>query len=108
MNKYLPIGSIIEVKNAKFIIAGYLGKKTEDNKVYDYLCTIFPFGAISNEYLFFNNEDIDKVVFIGYQDGLTTYYGEKMGTLRKMYDDNCSEEEIKEYLESVVLKKNEE
>lgn len=70
--KYLPIGSVVLLKNAKkrIMITGFAakGKETGD-KVFDYLGCLFPEGVISSDKnLLFNHDQIDKLYYIGYSD----------------------------------------
>ncbi len=70
-NKYLPIGSVVLVKNAKkkLMITGILQKMSDNNELYDYSACIYPIGIYSSDKLFmFNNEDIDIVYAYGFQD----------------------------------------
>lgn len=70
--KYLPIGSVVILKNAnkRLMITGYCMKSEEDDKkVYDYCGCIFPEGIIStNQVALFNHEQIDKIHYIGLED----------------------------------------
>ncbi len=70
MEKYLPIGTVVLLKNAKknVMIIGY-AIKGENGKIYDYLGCLYPTGVISiNENLVFNHERIDKIIDLGYSD----------------------------------------
>ena len=107
MNKYLPVGSVVEVKNSRLVIFGYIAQNEKDKKYYDYICGVFPFGVISKEYIFINKEDIEKVIFIGFQDGVLAQFGDHLMKIKEMCDNNCSESEIKKYVESVIPEKNE-
>lgn len=72
MDKYLPLGSIISLKQNKtqIMIVGYTKNiKIDKEKKYDYVGCIYPFGIISlKEMLCFNHEDIEKVFYIGYKN----------------------------------------
>ena len=70
--KYLPIGSVVLLKDAKkrVMITGFAakGKETGD-KMFDYMGCLYPEGIISSEQnLLFNHEQIDKIFYIGYSD----------------------------------------
>ena len=73
-DKYLPIGSIVQLNNkpGNIFIMGYL-PGNYNTEVYDYIgCTqdngINPMSVFNKDYFFFNKEDIKKVIFIGYQN----------------------------------------
>lgn len=70
--KYLPIGSIVILKDGwkKIMITGYKPKDMQDEgKVYDYLGYLYPEGIInSNINILFNHEDIRKLIAIGLRD----------------------------------------
>lgn len=70
--KYLPLGTIVLLKNAKHraMIIGYAIKDEKDvNKIYDYLGCLYPEGVISStQNLVFNHEKIDKVLVMGHSD----------------------------------------
>lgn len=71
MKKLLPIGSIVLLKNTtkRVLICGRLPLQKSDNKVFDYLACYYPEGIMSPEEVFlFNDEDIAKLYFIGFQD----------------------------------------
>ncbi len=70
--KYLPIGSVVLLKNGKkrLMIIGYaqidMGKK---DKVFDYSGCMYPEGVISSDQtLLFDHDDIDKIFCLGFQD----------------------------------------
>ncbi len=70
--KYLPIGTIVLLKNSeqKLMIIGYC--TTEDNKpekIYDYNGCIYPVGIVSiNKTFLFDHDQIDKIYFLGYKN----------------------------------------
>lgn len=68
----LPIGSVVLLKGGskKLMIIGLkLTKESQPDAVYDYIGVLYPEGFISNEYNFlFNHEDINDVVFTGYNN----------------------------------------
>lgn len=72
MEKILPIGSVITLKNGSLkvmIIARYpLYKYKNRIGYFDYSGCIFPSGVTDNQTYFFNNDDIDEVIFEGYHD----------------------------------------
>jgi len=69
-SKYLPIGSVVLLKNAKkrVMVIGYLSKSSTNN-TYDYTACIYPIGIVdSKNLIFFNHDDIDIVFSYGYQN----------------------------------------
>lgn len=71
MKEYLPIGSIVLLKGGKkrLMICGRVQRKAGGDKLYDYCACYYPEGILDPKELFlFNNEDIDRVYFIGMQD----------------------------------------
>jgi len=71
INKYLPIGSVVLLKNAKkrLMIIGLFQKVNDGDKIYDYTSCAYPIGMYdSNKLISFNHEDIDIVYAYGYMD----------------------------------------
>lgn len=71
MKTYLPIGTIVLLKNGKkkVMIYGRRQNRINETKEYDYIACLYPEGNINVNYMYlFNNEDIDTVVFRGYSD----------------------------------------
>ena len=70
--EYLPIGSVVLLKNAKkrvMVTGFYVKKKKKSDKVYDYVGVMYPEGVIqSDKNLVFNNDQIEKVYFSGFSD----------------------------------------
>lgn len=72
LKELLPIGSVVLLKEGtkKLMITG-IKPVSEDNpnKIFDYIGVVYPEGYLSNEYNFlFNHNDINDVVFIGYNN----------------------------------------
>lgn len=66
MSKYLPIGSIVQIKNKKekYIILGT--NIISNKKKYDYIAAYYPFGfVIEINCINFNNADISSICFLG-------------------------------------------
>lgn len=71
MKKYLPIGSVVLLNGAekRLMICGRLQTDVSTDKQYDYSACLYPEGLIDSKELYmFNNEDINNVYFIGFQD----------------------------------------
>lgn len=69
-SKYLPIGSVVLLKEGKkrlMITSCYI--VTDDNKQYDYNGCLYPEGLISrDEVYFFNHDQIERIYAIGFSD----------------------------------------
>lgn len=80
IKKMLPIGSLINlkkdirVKKTNYMIIGVNIKA--DEKKYDYCAVVYPFGYVGHDQvLLFNDDEIEKVVHLGYKNAdLTEYY----------------------------------
>lgn len=71
INELLPIGSVVILKNGKkrVMITGIKQIEPKTNKVFDYLAVLYPEGHLGQELKFlFNQENIEKVFFRGYED----------------------------------------
>lgn len=72
MKQYLPIGSVVLLKNGKkkVMIYGRRQRRIVDvDKEYDYVACLYPEGNIDEDYMYlFDEESIDQVVFRGYSD----------------------------------------
>ncbi len=70
--KYLPLGSVVLIKNAqkRVMITGYTVIDVEKkDKVYDYCACVYPDGVISTEQtILFDHDDIDKIYCLGFSD----------------------------------------
>ena len=70
--KYLPIGSVVLMKEAKkrIMITGYVAKTAETgDKIWDYIGCLWPEGTISSDKnLLFDHKDIQQIFAIGYSD----------------------------------------
>ena len=68
----LPIGSIVLLKDGekRLMINGIMQNDAGGTKQnYDYLGILYPEGHIGEGFQYlFNHEDIDKIVFRGYED----------------------------------------
>ena len=84
MKKYLPIGSVVLLKDSKkrIMITGVKQKQVDSDKVWDYSACLYPEGIIDQDRLFlFDNEQIALLYFIGFQDGESLAFLEKLGQL---------------------------
>jgi len=80
MEKVLPIGSIVYLKEGsqKLMIMnrGAQIKREEEAQVFDYSGCLYPVGLVAEQVLYFNAENIDKVLFEGFSDEDETRFQE--------------------------------
>ena len=72
MKKYLPIGSVVLLKDSKkrIMVVGVKQKQVDSEKVWDYSACLYPEGILNPDKLFlFDSEQIERLYFIGFQDG---------------------------------------
>ena len=90
-NKYLPIGSVCTLKGRKekvMVIGLYSILLDNQIKVYDYKGCAFPKGlTLSNQLFSFNQEDIEKVEYRGYDN-------EEHKELLSLLADKLSKDEV--------------
>lgn len=74
MNKvdFLPLGTVLYVKGGfekvMIISRGLLVKVGDKECYFDYGACRYPQGMVQDQVLYFNREDIAKIVFKGYED----------------------------------------
>lgn len=71
MKDLLPVGSVVLLKGGekKLMICGRVQTDVATDNTYNYSACYYPEGIINSKELFmFNNEDIERVYFIGFQD----------------------------------------
>ena len=71
MKKFLPIGSVVLLKNSqkRIMIVGVKQKQVDSDKVWDYSACLYPEGILDPDKLFlFDSEQIERLYFIGFQD----------------------------------------
>ena len=86
--KYLPIGSVVLLKNAKkrLMITGFCVIPNDSEEEYDYSGCLYPEGIISSdEVAVFNHNQIEKVFSAGFSDNEEKEFKEK---LKKMLGSN--------------------
>ena len=72
MKKFLPIGSVVLLKDStkRIMIIGVKQKQADSDKVWDYSACLYPEGVIDPDRLFlFDAEQIERLYFVGLQDG---------------------------------------
>lgn len=86
MNKLLPIGSVVILKNniESIMITGYYIENNNDNKIYDYSGYLMPIGCVEpQKTYYFNQCDIKNILFIGYQSYENIILQEKISEVIK-------------------------
>lgn len=72
MEKYLPIGSVVILKNGKkkLMINGFACKDLDTgDKIYDYSGCVYPEGVLSfDKAIVFDHDQIEKIFYLGYID----------------------------------------
>lgn len=71
MKQYLPIGSVVLLRNGtkKIMIYGRRQIRNGEKLEYDYIACLYPEGNVGDNYRFlFNHEDIETVIYRGYSD----------------------------------------
>lgn len=67
----LPLGSVVLLKggNKRVMICGRVLTRAGEDKIYDYCACYFPEGIIgSKNMVFFDNEAIERIFFMGFTD----------------------------------------
>ena len=85
--KYLPIGSVVILKNAtkKIMISGYFAiDNDEPDIIYDYSGCLFPEGFLgSDQSLLFNHDQIKELFFEGYVNPEQETFSKKLLDVEK-------------------------
>lgn len=72
ISELLPIGSVVMLNGGKKRLMIYGIKQTDASSGldYDYIGVLYPEGNLGNEgHFFFNSTDIEKVYYLGLNDG---------------------------------------
>ena len=67
----LPIGSVVRLRdgNKRLMVCGRVQTDVATGKTYDYSACLYPEGMINSEEMYlFDNENIETLFFIGFQD----------------------------------------
>ena len=69
----LPLGSILYLKDGSqklmIISRGVVATDTSNQPIrYDYIACKYPLGLDVNQLIYFNQENVDKVLYKGYED----------------------------------------
>lgn len=84
MKKYLPIGSVVLLKESKkrIMIVGVKQKQAGSDKIWDYSACLYPEGILDPDRLFlFDSDQIERLYFVGLQDGEGLAFLEKLKSL---------------------------
>lgn len=89
--RFLPIGTVVMIKEAEnpCMITGYCiySKKIKEDaklKLFEYAGCPYPMGVLDgNAAIAFNHEDIDKVLYLGFENDM---YKDIDSKLNKNYD----------------------
>ena len=84
MKKFLPIGSVVLLKESqkRIMIVGVKQKQADSDKVWDYSACLFPEGIIDPDRLYlFDAEQIERLYFVGLQDGESLAFLDKINHL---------------------------
>lgn len=77
----LPLGSVVKLKNGKINIMVIsrtpLSSQNGTIGYFDYGACLYPRGMVTPEVVFFNQEDIEEILFVGYRDSLEDAFCEK-------------------------------
>lgn len=85
--KYLPIGTVVLLKNAKkkVMITGFCTvPNSEPNVMFDYSGCMYPEGFVSNtQTALFNHNQIEKIFYIGYESEEENEFKQKLNDVIK-------------------------
>lgn len=88
-NKILPLGTVVflEEGTKKVMVIGrgiiYKDQETDADVYTDYMGCLYPMGIDPKQTIFFNRENIDKVIFIGLCDEEEERYAQVYGDWEK-------------------------
>ena len=86
MKKFLPIGSVVLLKESqkRIMIVGVKQKQVDSSKVWDYSACLYPEGILSPDKLFlFDAEQIERLYFVGLQDGEGLAFLDKLSKIEE-------------------------
>lgn len=84
MKNYLPIGSVVLLKDStrRVMIVGLKQKAVGTDKIWDYSACLFPEGILDPDRLYlFDAQQIDRLFFIGLQDGESLAFLDKVNRM---------------------------
>lgn len=86
MKKFLPIGSVVLLKDSqkRIMIVGVKQKQAGTDKIWDYSACLYPEGIIDPDRLYlFDTEQIERIYFIGLQDGEGLMFLDKLNKMEQ-------------------------
>lgn len=90
LEKYLPIGTVILAKKGqkKLMIIGFCGVESEREDItYDYIGWLYPEGLLqSTDVFLFNHEQIEKIIYLGYDDDEEKKFKQNFSEYMLQYD----------------------
>lgn len=87
ISELLPIGSVVLLKGGskRLMIYGIKQTNMDSQEEFDYIGVLYPEGNLGDEgHFFFNAEDIEKVFFVGMNDGERQTF---LSKLEKFYEE---------------------
>lgn len=97
MLKLLPIGTVVRLKGASipFMVAGYFPEEEgKPGYYFDYSGFPHPMGFSSAiQASFFNDEDIEKILMMGYQDEEQMAYVKKLESFQPEAQEGAQEDD---------------
>lgn len=84
MKKFLPIGSVVLLKDSqkRIMIVGVKQQQNGSDKIWDYSACLFPEGILDPDRLYlFDSEQIERLYFIGLQDGESLAFLNKLSQM---------------------------
>lgn len=89
LNGLLPIGTVVLLKDStkRVMIMGVCQRSADEpKKLWDYCGCFYPEGYLGADRIFlFNNEQIDRIFALGYQDAEQIAFKEKVDeTIKKL------------------------
>lgn len=88
--KYLPLGTIVRLKDAtkRLMITGFCAVEADSKgKIYDYSGCMYPQGFLSSKQTaLFDHDQIEELYFMGYADEEEKEFKEKLKEALKQYE----------------------
>ncbi|BFH71440.1 hypothetical protein J27TS7_32080 [Paenibacillus dendritiformis] len=91
MEKLLPIGSVVRLRNGekRIMIYGRYQKKVNSELVFDYIACLYPEGNMNpNQAFLFDHDLIEEIYFRGFQDIEELSYNQMLQDYRERVDDS--------------------
>ncbi|RRJ65497.1 DUF4176 domain-containing protein [Paenibacillus oralis] len=93
---FLPNGTIVQLKggNKKIMIFGRMQTQADTGQVWDYIACLYPEGLLNpNQVYLFNQEQVEQVIFTGFQDMEELAYNQFLQELKQQGDSELKKEE---------------